>query len=310
MTRLPYSKLPKTFEEQLLILEQRGLIVENHEKALKILSTINYYRFYQYLYPLLDLTKRDTFKIGATFNEAFTLYKFDSEIRLLIFYAIEQIEVGFKTQMAYHVSHHFTNGNWLCDKNCFKDFSLFIKENAKILNVLQRNKLSKEPSLTNYYAKYQNNIPPAWITLEYITFRSASILYKNLLDSDLKNKISRFLNLKYDVLESWLETLVVTRNLCAHHMRLYNKPLVKKPKWTSLSNNWVNTWVRIDTTRKQQIPKVYAILCILKYCLNHINPHNSFKEKFLDIKNKYTNIDVELLLGFSDNWQEQQLWNT
>lgn len=44
-------KPPKTFEEQLDILHQHGLIIDDPARALIILSKVNYYRFSAYLLP-------------------------------------------------------------------------------------------------------------------------------------------------------------------------------------------------------------------------------------------------------------------
>lgn len=51
--------------------------------------------------PLMSDKVLHTFKNDATFEQAYTLYKFDSRLRKLIAGELEKIEVSIRTQMAY-----------------------------------------------------------------------------------------------------------------------------------------------------------------------------------------------------------------
>ncbi|MDU2661924.1 MAG: hypothetical protein E7C54_13545 [Clostridioides difficile] len=44
-------KKSKTVEEQLQILEKRGLVIENRDRAIEILRNVNYYTLTGYLFP-------------------------------------------------------------------------------------------------------------------------------------------------------------------------------------------------------------------------------------------------------------------
>ena len=61
----------------------------------KILENISYNRLSSYWYPFLAEPKKDEiFKENIDFELIFKTYQFDSEFRLLMFYAIEQIEIA------------------------------------------------------------------------------------------------------------------------------------------------------------------------------------------------------------------------
>ena len=47
---------------------------------------------------------RDRFKPCSTFDVAYNIYKFDSELRKLIITELEKIEVAVRTQTAYILS--------------------------------------------------------------------------------------------------------------------------------------------------------------------------------------------------------------
>ena len=54
-----YSKTPKTFEEQVELLKNRGLIITNEIKAAKVLNYISYNRLSNYWYPMLKEPKEE-----------------------------------------------------------------------------------------------------------------------------------------------------------------------------------------------------------------------------------------------------------
>ena len=69
---IPPLKPPKTFEEQLEILNNHGLIIEDKEIALTILSKINYYRFSAYLLPFRN-EKTKKYQESVTFTKIYRI---------------------------------------------------------------------------------------------------------------------------------------------------------------------------------------------------------------------------------------------
>ena len=70
------------------------MVFEDEPKALHLLQNISYYRLSGYWYPLLTDKQQHIFKPGSTFETAYNIYKFDSELRKLIIAEIEKIEVA------------------------------------------------------------------------------------------------------------------------------------------------------------------------------------------------------------------------
>ena len=105
MNKVSYSKTALTYENQIHQLKERGLIIEDEAKALHLLEVISYYRLSGYWYPLLSDKQNHRFKLGATFETAFAMYKFDREFRLLVLRELEKIEVAVRAKMIYILSH-------------------------------------------------------------------------------------------------------------------------------------------------------------------------------------------------------------
>lgn len=76
------------------LLESRGLLICDRNKAIQYLDNIGYYRLSAYMYPLLKMPKTaHLYKEGSTFEKVMMLYRFDKKLRLLMFNEIEKIEI-------------------------------------------------------------------------------------------------------------------------------------------------------------------------------------------------------------------------
>lgn len=94
---------------------------------------------------------------------------------------------------------------------------------------LQRSKVDFIKNLKLNYDK--PSFPPAWKTLKLASFGTLSMLYYNFSDKKSKKRIARQFNLpQHEVLESWMRSLRVLRNRCAHHSRLWNRHLPNAPQ--------------------------------------------------------------------------------
>lgn len=109
--KIPFTKPPKTFAEQVDKLREHGLLIPDLAKAEFYLSHLNYYRFAAYCLPFEQDHATHQFHAGTSFDDVLNLYIFDRELRLLLLDAIERIEVSLRTQMAYHLSHRYNTAH-------------------------------------------------------------------------------------------------------------------------------------------------------------------------------------------------------
>lgn len=110
-------------------------------------------------------------------------------------------------------------------------------------------------------------------------------------------------------LATWSHALSFARNVCAHHSRLWNKPLINQP---SLDGNTV---VPDDLRHLKNAPGVatrfYAIACIAQFMLRHANPRTSWRNRFLghlDTFPESRQIDLKSA-GFPEGWRKEPIWN-
>ena len=90
---IPFTKRFESSVNLVNLLESRGLQICDRNKAIQYLDNIGYYRLSAYMYPLLKMPKTvHLYKEGSTFEKVMMLYRFDKNLRLLMFNEIEKIE--------------------------------------------------------------------------------------------------------------------------------------------------------------------------------------------------------------------------
>lgn len=282
--------------------------MDNPDKAERVLKNISYNRLSNYWYPFLaDPKEEELFTPGVQFKTIFKIYQFDSELRSLIFNAIEQIEVAMRTQLIYHVSHKHNSGYGFLDSVSYESQESYFRS---MLRIKEAVKDSKQPFIIKFKANYGNQFPPAWKCFELLTFRSLYSIYKNLKRTPDKLAISDHFGLNQTVFESWIDTLVYVRNICAHHSRLWNIVLTIAPVWPKRPRGlWVSRWENessnLNTNDKRL--KTYAALCMIQFLINKVNPYNRFQERLVQLLELYPEAD-QGWMGMPDNWQEELLW--
>ena len=96
-----YAKPALTLEQQINLLEERGLTIGNRVEAESFLAFVSYYRFSAYTFsfemPASDGKRSHAFRRGATFSDIVKLYNFDRELRLRFIDALETVEIAFRS---------------------------------------------------------------------------------------------------------------------------------------------------------------------------------------------------------------------
>jgi abortive infection bacteriophage resistance protein len=291
-----YIDRPLNFNEQIALLKSKGLAFANEDKALHILQNVSYFRMKSYLMPLMEDKINHTFKEGATFEQAFELYKFDDCLRKLVMAELEKIEISVRTQMAYKLADEI-GIYWFSDNNNFIDQS---KHAIVMTNLKSEFARSDDEQILRFKEMYSDPFPPAWITLEISSFGTLSMLYKLLKPSNVKRSVANFYGISDKVFESWLHSIVYVRNICAHHSRLWNKSLRIKPLYPRKTEYaFLSPSVRHD--------RAYYVLSIIQYLLKIVNPKTTFPVKLKNLLNDFPSVDIAAM-GFSNDWFKEELW--
>jgi len=251
------------------------------------------------MYPFLSDKKQHKYKPNSSFDDIIDLYRFDRELRVLIFSTIEKIEIAIRAQIANHFANSTKDPFWYTDK---KYFLVSADHNAFFKNTSSYIKRSADIYIKHFFATYSDPYPPIWVVLEVLSMGQLSILYNITKRSPARKAVANYFGIKEPVLASWLHALVYIRNICAHHARLWNKQIsiqIKKPK--NINRIWLFSG---DITKR----KIYEVLAIISCFLDTITPTNTFRSKLNDLLVKYSNVDITAM-GFPKDWKNDPFWS-
>ncbi|ABG60904.1 Abi family protein [Cytophaga hutchinsonii] len=314
MSKQTFNKAPLNFQNQIILLKNRGLKIVDEAKAVNYLQEISYYRLSAYFLPYQST--KDTFNKNTDFDQILSTYTFDRELRLLVFDCIERIEVAIRTQFIYTMALHYNDSHWQDNQIHFitphyNKIGQLINPFADFQSIISKAKTARTPEvfIKHYIDNYHTPAnPPSWMCLELLTIGELSHLYRGLKNNIDKKRIADFFDVHHTVFTSWLHTLTYIRNICAHHSRLWNRDLAIEPeKLLKPTGGWIDKPFENNK-------RVFYFLCVLKYMLQRANPGNSMKDKLQDLFNRYPNIPIKFLGIPSDgkgsllNWQNQALW--
>ncbi|KFI21390.1 Abi family protein [Nitrosococcus oceani] len=296
-----YQKPALTFDDQLALMRERGLVINNSAYALSQLSAISYYRLSAYWHPFRVRDGQGNisseFIEGTRFEDVVALYEFDRELRLLVMAAIERIEVHLRTLITYHIGHTY-GAFGHADPGNFHTGFRHKEWLAKLEKEAQR---SNDAFITHYKNKY-TEFPtlPIWMTTEIMTLGSLSLCYRGLNHKD-KKVISDQLGIHHKRLGDWLHTLTYIRNVCAHHSRLWNRELSIRPEKSKAPE-----WNPPITPRNDRI---FYILLMLKFLLKTINNTHSWTRQCNELIVPIAlNARWCAAMGMPDNWKQHPVW--
>lgn len=188
-------KYATTLDEQVDKLKNRGLVINDEEKAKEVLLDIGYYRFGAYLFPFEkkypSKKNRDhVYKDGTDFYDALDLYYFDCDLRRLLMKYLTRIEVNIRTYITYHVSNLYkTKPCWFISHSVMKPSYV----NSFYATVYSTKAFQDNPTIIEHHKKYpMDRYAPAWKTIELMTIGNIQSLYNNLKKPDVQADIALF----------------------------------------------------------------------------------------------------------------------
>ena len=193
------SKTFKTLDEQIDILTKKGLVVEDIEATKTILLRENYFFLSGYRHLFMRPDDNKTYLEGTTFNELYSMFLFDRQIRNIIFKNILIVENNLKSILAYVMSKN----------HGFKEINDLIRKMKRQISVN-----GKQHTATAHYIINYGYIP-LWVVVKVLSFGIVGELYTILQYQDQK-EIADVFGVSIDSMVDYLPIVANYRNLCAH----------------------------------------------------------------------------------------------
>ena len=277
------GNIATSVEAQIRILKERGLLIENNQKAVENLLDIGYYRlgfyFYYFQNPLTH-----NFEENVRLDDIIDLYYFDFDIKMLFLRYIYRIEVHFRTQLVYHTSNLYsTNNVW------YNDPKIVNNDILKEFNNIYYNLKTNNNTLVKHHTKYPGDaFAPAWKVFEFFTFGQTFKFFSNLKNVELKKKIAGVYGFRdVSLLNNYFISIINIRNICSHNAVLYdfNQPVGIK--------RIPNLKYRFKTSNTTNLN---ASIRLLLYLLSKVS-HNRADELERDLKAEFEKGKSKILVN-------------
>lgn len=279
-------------DEQIKLLQSRGLIINNYDQAYRVLENNNYYRLSGYSLPLRE---HDKFYPNVSFSDLMDLYLFDADMQAVSMNHLAPIEIALRTHIAYVLGE--INPYAHLDKTCFEN-DIYYEEFLQDLKAAV-SESNNEAFIKHHNTKYSGRLP-IWVVVEILSFGELSKLFEHL-NYDLQKKIcdNYYDGIPPKYICNWFHSLVVVRNLCAHRMRLGNRGIPTVPAFETKEFDY---YVANGYEKNEVGKRLFFSFVIMQRVTPNINFINDIKSDIKHLCDKYPFVNLKHY-GFKNNWE-------
>jgi abortive infection bacteriophage resistance protein len=309
MEMIKVTKPFLTYEQQIEKLKtEKHLIIENEIFAGEKLRELGYFTLIGgYKAPFRNPMTR-VYLNCTTFEDIYSLYQFDNELRELIFKYLCQIEKKMRSLISYAFCEQYGElQSAYLDSANYK----YSKKNKlginKLIQILDR--LANQNTDYDYliYQRRVHHNVPLWVLVNAMTFGQLSKMY-SFLPSNIQGRISRnFPKVNERELEQYMKVLVLYRNVCAHNERLFSHKV-----YSEIPNTVLHQKLGISQIGTQYVlgkKDLFAVVIAFRYLLPKID-FLCFKgelvrkiESYLKKSQRISEAQLLDTMGFPKNWK-------
>ena len=303
------SKTFKNLDEQIELLQAKGLVISDIDYTKEVLLRENYFFVSGYRHLFLRDDGSRKFMPGTNFRELYGIFNFDRQLRNILFKNILIVENNLKSILSYVMSknHGFKEQNYLNADNFVKDYNRARQINDLIRKMKRQiNVNGKQHAATSHYIKNYGYIP-LWVVVKVLSFGIVSELYSILQKND-QDEIANIYHVSVNNLTNYLTILANYRNLCAHEDICYNNRTSKKIGETRY-HDLLNI-PKIEDEYIYGINDLFVIIIIMKQILKEedfVLMMNEISYELDILDGKLETIEVEKVMkamGFPINYKE------
>lgn len=213
-----------TIDEQVNFLKnEKKLKFKSEKLAKRVLKEVGYYKLIN-AYKIHFIINSQ-YLDNVYFEDIYNLFKFDTELKTIVFEAATNIEINFKSLLSEVISSQYgTKEKIYLKKENFApdtgkaDEYTFAQMKKHIKDSIKKQVDNMQPAVKWYNDNYKYF--PFWVVVNILTIGSVSRIYGKLKDSD-KMTVAKNYKLPYDYLGSYIRHINLVRNICAHNDVLY-----------------------------------------------------------------------------------------
>lgn len=307
-----------TIDEQVNFLKnEKKLKFKSEKLAKRVLQEVGYYKLINaYKIPFII---NNQYLDNVYFEDIYNLYKFDIELKTIVFEAATNIEINFKSLLSEVISSQYgikekiylKKENFAPDTGKADEYT-FAQMKKHIKDSIKKQVDNMQPAVKWYNENYKYF--PFWVVVNILTIGSVSRIYGKLKDSD-KITVAKNYKLPYDYLGSYIRHINLVRNICAHNDVLYRyKSINSIPQKIK---NVKDIYEKLGILKNPKTGRYFkgsndflATIIIFKLLLSKENFnlfYTKFKGLLSKLKKTLSSIFYEKILdemGLPENWFE------
>ncbi|QIH77014.1 Abi family protein [Macrococcoides canis] len=305
----------KSIDEQIEILESRGLLFKDKEKARSYLLRNNYYNVVN-MYSKLFQENVNKYLPNTYFEDIKALHIYDTEIKALLMKYILIAEKHFKSIFAHYFAekyHDLQAFSYLNTSNYKTETPFEITKTLSFISKTINDQIrsSKNNSVKHNFQKHKD--VPIWVIVNELSFGNIIKLYKFSddktrnkvaieLSTILKTNINKHIKLEPDYIDKILQNILDIRNCVAHNNKLLNFKCKNNFKY--LKPLYQDTGIQPKDSRQNPFDVLIFLQCFLT-TEDYSILHNSIRKRTIYMCKK---IDSDIVneiyksYGFPKDW--------
>lgn len=295
-----YPKQILTVEQQIQSYIDAGMKIDSYTDVEKALKTIGYYRLRGYSFQIYNNSIK-MYSDGAKFSNILNIYKFDQKLSNIIFSMISKIEITLRVRVIEALLI-YNDPLILYNAYIFNDKKVYWQNMSTIASEIAR---SNDVFIKHNFDNHDGEVP-IWAVVEVISFGTLSKIIKNLKTENTNAYTVLANNYKYTtkkgnivspskkMFTSWVQSVSVLRNICAHNSRIYNRTIHTAPEILDIDK----------IIPKPQYNGLYQILLAMKYLRPSNEEWTEFVIEFEKLLNENINIIDFKAMNLPKDWKK------
>ena len=276
----------KAVNQQVKVLIERGMQFSSIKSAKDILLRKNFYNIingYKNLF-CTDIEK-DVYIKDITFEEIYSLYEFDTNLKHLFLKYALITEQEFKTHVAYEFARIRGGTNWDSLDSYDSSTKKRKKETKELIAKLNKEKGITKNDSQDDLVKHFDKIP-IWAFVNIFSFGLIKKFYFCMKEEDRRIIAGNYYNISFSQLRAFLESMNMYRNVFAHSFRVLfyrikdiNKQIKDTPIHAKLNIKKENNKYCFGKN------DLFSIVIVFKYMLSK-EDFNTFYYSLVDLFDK------------------------
>lgn len=294
-----YPKQILKIEQQIQSYIDAEMEINSRDDVENALKTIGYYRLRGYSFQVYDNDKKKYIP-GTKFEDILKLYYFDQKLSDIIFSMLSKIEVALRVRVVDALLIH-EDALILQDSSIFHDKKIYWQNISTVASEIAR---SNDVFIKYNFERHEGEIP-VWAVVEVISFGTLSKIIKNLKTGKgsvytaladnyrYTTKKGNLVNPSKKMFTSWVQSVTVLRNMCAHNSRIYNRTIHTTPEILAVD--------KINPTPAHN--GLYQVLLAMKYLRPSDMAWNEFVNEIEALLKENASVISLTAMNFPDDWK-------